>query len=620
MADDDPPNAGPPEAPPSNKVVDLEKRRARARQQALSAPYEARLDQARKKLPPGCPYTPVGFDGERYYLIDSQAYLRTATPHEMTQRWVVSVCGGAHWLKEHYPRFRQGKPVDGFQADAAAEHIMLGCHILGYWSESGRIRGRGAWPGVDDDLILHRGDHLLIAGRETPTGRHGEYVYPKRGALPRLPRERQAGGPHGPGALLLARLDTFQWQRGTFDAQLLLGWIGCSLVGGALPFRPHVLISGDFQTGKSLAQAVLAGLNGPGGSISVSDTSAAALWQSFDHDTLPAGIDEMESENAERADSIIRLARQASSGGLVLRGDSRHRAVEFVVRSCFCCSAISPPAMTAADASRFVTLQLLPLPVGIQHRPFDFSGLPQLGVALLRRIVDSYKRFRDELTPRAREALAGHGFQARTIDLYAPLIAMNEALLYDELGEDRLTRFASSRFMADILATAQSELTPDWRRCLDHLFAAPSDPRVRGCATMGDLVAAVARALQGSLFEGEADAADHARLKACGLKVEMIADDYGAEPVLVVANTHPELGRIFTGSRWASRSDAVASGWHHSLSRVPGAKPRRAVTRFSGGVITRALSLPLTLALPSDPAPPASPQPAAEQERRRQAH
>ena len=297
------------------KIADLAERRSRARAKALELPLAVRLAKARSVLPPRCPYEPVGFDGELYYVIDSQHHLRHNRPRDLSRSMMYSLAGDTLWLNESYPRTRAGKPVYGFAAERAVDDLMNACHLMGFWSMDQQIRGRGAWRGEDGDLILHRGDHLMIRARYVAVGRHGEFVYPMRPPLLAMAPDRQPEGPHSAAAELLARLDTFMWSRGTLDSWLMLGWICAAMVGGALDFRPHSFVTGEFQAGKSTLQLLMQCVMGRLGIVSVSDTTAAAIWQAFQCDTLPAGIDEMEAEDdPQRWRALIKLVRQGVLG------------------------------------------------------------------------------------------------------------------------------------------------------------------------------------------------------------------------------------------------------------------------------------------------------------------
>src|SRR5690606_32357795 len=124
------------------------------------------------------------------------------------------------------------------------------------------------------------------------------------------------------------------------------GWIGVALMGAALEWRPSIFVVGDAGTGKSeltgrrgLLRAVLGR-----SMLSTTNASEAGLYQIVGHDSLPIAIDELEGdEGVEQAQKIIKMARDAASGSIRIRGGQDHKGVEFQAQSSFSFSAINPP-------------------------------------------------------------------------------------------------------------------------------------------------------------------------------------------------------------------------------------------------------------------------------------
>ncbi|MBF9672485.1 hypothetical protein IAI19_11600, partial [Streptococcus pseudopneumoniae] len=77
------------------------------------------------------------------------------------------------------------------------------------------------------------------------------------------------------------------------------------------------------------------------GMIATTNATSAGLYQIVGHDTLPIGIDEIEGDDAgDQAQQIIKMARDAASGSMRIRGGADHKGVEFMARSAFLFSAI----------------------------------------------------------------------------------------------------------------------------------------------------------------------------------------------------------------------------------------------------------------------------------------
>ena len=627
MAGDDTPT---PESRPAanapGNVRSLADQRIRARAKAQEAkPLAVRLSKARIILPKNCPYEPVGHNGDWYYVIDAQHNLRAVKPDGIRRNMMASICDGSAWLQENYPRSRKGGGVNGIAIDNASDHLVRACHLMGTWTPDDSVRGRGAWRGEDGDLILHRGNHLVVGGKHMPTGRYDEFVYVQRPALPAISTERQLEGPNCAGAELLARLDTFAWTRSYLDSTLMLGWCCAAMVGGALDFRPHCWVTGEFQAGKSTLQLLLQCLFGHQGIISVTDTSAAGVWQAFQCDTLPVGLDELEAETDPRkAADTIKLARFGSSGGKILRGSATHAAESFVVRSCFCCSAILVPPMPSQDLSRFHVFSLMSHPSGVPTRPFSTDRLAVIGGALLRRLSDHFRRLVIEVIPAMREhMIEKYNFTRRSADLYATLFGAADVVMYDTLSLARLDALCDHRFMREILAEIDQEQTPEWMRSLYHLMTQRIDYRRPESPPVGELMAVIVRAMRSgapqrglfgddddALFAGddEGKARDaHHRLLNIGIRIASLPvsrdSPRGGERALyaIVANQHSGLADMFRNTVWQTSSNAAGGGgWSRALRRKEGAYALPNPTRFREGVRARAWAIPIDDVFPSD--------------------
>src|SRR5690606_9963036 len=159
--------------------------------------------------------------------------------------------------------------------------------------------------------------------------------------------------------------------------------------------------------------------------------SAAGVWQELGYATLPVMLDEAEAtEDNRQIDKLIRLARQASSGGMVLRGGADHGSAKFMARSCFLFSSIVIPPLEPADLSR---LAILELGARRGRPPFAIKAaeLRDLGEAMTRRLVDCWDRLPAALHA-YRQALEAEGMTARACDQFGTLLAVADVLLHDQ--------------------------------------------------------------------------------------------------------------------------------------------------------------------------------------------
>jgi hypothetical protein len=627
------------DGPDDPKVTRLDRRRRPPPPGVSPQPPDLREQRAKMLLGPECPYLPLGHDEGTYWVLDRDLVVRGLKPRDLSRNMMVSLAG-EKWLEARYPRTRKRKKgqdieVYGLAAEKAAAELMEACSVMGHWQPDDAVRGLGAWPGADGDLVLHRGDHLVIRGvnssgvRVAQLGLHSNFVYVPRRPLPSLPTGTRAQVLVDNAAReILQKLDTFRWGRGVYDSSLCLGWICCAILGAALKeFRPHGWIGAEFGAGKTTLQTYLTALFSAAGIVSVTDASAAGLWQAMGYDCIPIGVDEIEaSADPDRQLAIVKLLRQASSGALILRGGAGHRGASFTVRSAFLCSSIVIPPLASQDASRIVRLELIKDPPGVHRAPFSIEAAAEHGAALTLRLALHYPRFIRDVLPVARQMMIADGFSARTADLYSTLWAAYDVVLFDTFSPVRLTEWLRMRPTVLMKEHMEQELTPEWRRCVDHLSTSRTD-RVRAESdTFGELVGKGVKQLlrpsrvlvQATLFDDDGeeiavsgDEGDKAafsarnRLARFGLQLRRVVDEAGEIKVqLVIANAHRALAEVFAGTVWRTLPEAATGGgWAQVLRRAPGAQMSLGPMRFRGGVKVRAVILPIELML-GDPKKP----------------
>jgi hypothetical protein len=168
------------------------------------------------------------------------------------------------------------------------------CSRRGIFEPAGRLRGRGAHRLTGGGLVLHYGDEIATLrpranGDLRPlewhaAGLHDRMVYPA--AMP-LPRPWPRSVPPVAAIRVAELLRTWNWKRPALDPVLLLGAIGQGYIGGALPWRSNVWITGGRGTGKSAlngrpdeGQGIIPQLYGEA-LFRTGNTSAAAIRQSL---------------------------------------------------------------------------------------------------------------------------------------------------------------------------------------------------------------------------------------------------------------------------------------------------------------------------------------------------
>jgi len=510
------------------------------------------------------PFTALGHNHSRYYFLSHRTgQVASWAPQGFVRANLLELAPLTYW--EH-----AFGGTNGVDWTAASDVLISRCVDAGIYSPE-RQRGRGAWVDAGR-IVLHQGDQLVVDGQEL--GIHdieSDYVY-ERGARLRWPHSQPATA--ADCVPLLHLLTALPWKDAS-SAILFAGWLAIAPVCGALPWRPHVWLSGPAGSGKSwILEHVVAPILGPLALHVQSSTTEAGLRQSLGSDARPIVFDEAEQEDARSQSSmqrVLELARQASSetGAVIAKGSKDGDAVRFAIRSTFLLSSIGVGLMRRADESRVTCLQLRN-PLGGAEQ---FARVRELAAAAISRercaayvarstqlagvIRDNCEVF----ATAASEALRGR----RAGDQIGALLAGYWALREDGPA----TAEAAAHFVSELCLedyTPDSDST-DERRCLVHIL----EQRVR-VETAGHLVertlGELVEAASGNFADVPSEVAG-ATLMRYGLRV--------APDGLLVSTSHAALKTLLTGTPWAVN-------WSQYLVRLEGAAAQRKACRMAGQV------------------------------------
>lgn len=522
-------------------------------------------------LPPDCPVVPLGVAGCECIFIDTIGQVQTLSP-PFGKGHVLALFGGRmKYLNWAWPRFckkrKDGTFIDGFAAELASAALVEACFAQGPWDSVERVRGRGCWRSKDGGLVVHTGRVCLHEGRVSPPGFMDGYVYPNRPALP-SPWPEEVIGNRNPAKLLRPMFESWSWQRPEVDPTLLLGWIGAAFLGGALTWRPAVYITGDKATGKSTLQAVIKGLLGKY-LIDAVDTTGAGIYQHIQNDSLAIAVDEMEGEaDTRKSKAVLKLARIAASGGLMLRGGDRHNPVQFRARSSFLFSSINTPPLEPQDLSRMAILRLDRLPKGAVSPDVSEAAMQVIGRGILRRLMNEWHRMPETLQA-FREALASAGMDGRGQDTFGALLACADMIEFEGWDDSRLVRYGDDgegRAWADLMHVGQmaefEDAVANWRRCLSHLLG------VQVNAWRNGVQSAVGQVLE-ALFKRDDDMNEQkarVMLGQAGLGLIKRKGHYN-DFWLAVPNQNPLTRTLFEGSIWGG--EIGAGVWAGALRQSP---------------------------------------------------
>lgn len=539
---------------------------------------------------PECPVVPLGHADGTFWFLSPSGQVRGISDAKLNANGIRGLFEHRHdWLWAEFPRYgKDGKTRVGWGASEVQEWLIRGCASKGLFSADRSLRGEGAWR--DDKsggLVVHCGDAVLVDGAWEPPGRYGRWVYPAR---PPQPRPGLAPLSDAEAFELLSLLGTWNWKRPEIDPALMLGWVGCAIVCGALQWRPHVWLVGDKSGGKSWLHELLRNLLGDA-LESYANSSAAGIRDALEGAARPVALDELEAEETnDKANAIVELARIASQmgGGKGVRGSPGGGARYFAIHSTFIFSSILQPPLLPQDISRITQLDLEPLeatPAQSAAVLKRIRAAAKLGDKLRRRVLDGWARWEATLEAFS-SALAEAGHENRSASQFGTLLAMFDLITGN--GPPAAERVAELVAQLDARALlGQSDEMPDHLRCLHHLLTSDLDVYRHGeRRVLGEEVRLVADYMTLNQETTAAGGHAHQRLRNSGFAVVVLDD----KAYLAVSNTHTGVGRLFAGSHWGGRSGR-RPGWLQSLKRIEGVIPSPNNVKF-GGLASRALLIP----------------------------
>jgi hypothetical protein len=457
---------------------------------------------------------------------------------------------------ETFPRFNSKGIITGVDVGAACDALIQACTRAGNINVN-RIRGFGVWE-EDGRLIANTGEEIIESDRYI-------YSYP--------PGRVNLSSGLVPMDAVMEMLCLPNWAKPR-SGELVAGWAFVSVISGALPWRPHVAITGAAASGKSTALRAVGHLLSPVAEVFEGISTEAGIRQNLGYDARPAIIDELDAENTGdiyRIFRIVKLIRSSSSAtGAVARGTPDGTPHNFSTRASFLIGAINMRRIGAADSTRIVRLEMRPPQNPRETRPRVIDLLDRLkgvGPAFCRRAID--------LAPDTIASIpilhrAMPAIQERHADNMATLMAGYWVALNGRTIAPVEAQTLVDDFLPAIEGHQEDASEDDTLSCLNWLLAF----QIRVDA---DLTLILGQALSESLYTEKPNSYVEEQLRNLGIKLEGKG--------FLVATSHRGLEQIFRGSRWE------ASLWASALERWPNARmvPQR---RFGGGARSRAVWLP----------------------------
>jgi putative DNA primase/helicase len=549
--------------------------------QQPSLPVDPGEDEA---LLPQSFFTVLGYDGDDYYFFhhEKQQVLKR-TRGDFSDIGLVELAE-LQWWEEHFPN-PTGK--GGINRVQAFEWIIKLAHARGVYDPR-QVRGRGAWRD-NGRVVFHHGDYLTVDNDRVPvSGIRSRWVYPVSRSMPPA-AEVMLSDEEGRHILETAKMA--RWSRPA-SAALLAGWVFLGPVCGALPWRPHIWITGAAGSGKSwlyenFVNNLLSGIGEP----FQGDSSEPGIRQVVRADAVPVLIDEFEpndEKDRQRMKSVLTMIRQASSetAAQTAKGTLSGQGVRFHIRSMFCLASINTMLDKDSDESRITKLVLRPAASGeadnweqLQERMHEIerdgawpSRMLARALHLLPTILENVKVFCDAATEKFGTRRMG--------DQFGTLMAGAWCLCSSKVATPEQAAKAISTY--DWTEYIENREVDDPEKALRAIMEAKINQKGES-VSVGTLVTIAA----GEVVEGLTMEQKVAKRVLVEHGMQISANH------LLFENGSLSLQKLISDTSYAS-------DLRGQLLRLPGAK-RFEPRRFATGAQSRSVGIPLEMVVSDEP-------------------
>ena len=215
--------------------------------------------------------------------------------------------------------------------------------------------GRGAVRLSNGAIAYHLGDRLLVGGRIYDLNDNDDRVWLAEPSLD-LGQESTVAQTQAIAKAVMG----YRWATKD-DGRRFLGWMVAAIVGGALEWRPHLMLTAPSTWGKTwLLKNVLERFLGPL-LTSVSDATPAAIAKVTEHASLPIAIDEAEPSEDWVLELLKTLRAASSDFGSRIRVSPTGGVNFQQARFCALLSGTVAPLLGRADNTRITPVGFGPM-------------------------------------------------------------------------------------------------------------------------------------------------------------------------------------------------------------------------------------------------------------------
>lgn len=305
------------------------------------------------------------------------------------------------------------------------------------------------------------------------------------------------------------------------------------------------------------------------------DFSVAGVRNALMNEARAIALDEAEGET-DRVVQIIDLLRRMSDGegASIVRSNAGQSSITSHVTGTAYMTAINPPMLAPQDRSRITELELDPADASNGARVKGAIDWAAKASGVLReRALCGWPRFQRNFAIYRAAILEmecdGARPDGRQADQVGTLLAASDMMLHDEPIDALAARETVDIYRDYIFGImGQDEEESDARQCFGHLMTSQVESWERGSKlNIGQL-------LEEAIEPGSAPERQRQTLRIHGMAV--IFDQTTQAPILLVANRHGGLARIYRETRWKD------GGWKRALGRLRGVEPFDRAVTFAG--------------------------------------
>lgn len=404
------------------------------------------------------------FEGNNYIYSYYRQSLVMLTSKDFTKQNMINILG-LEYLNEKYPVFnnkgdRVGYDLSNLQNDLVKECVNRGIYQLD------TIKGFGVYkdPLSKGNLIINTTEIWGTCDSFDGSRVRGNIVFQKDLDLivSKISKEITKEEANE----LYDFFNSWNFKRGRQDIYFLVGWLMTAMLAGALDWLTHASLTGPRGTGKSTLMDILSNILDRLGLLANGSSSEAGIRQKVRNASCGVLLDETEAD-AYRLNQILTMFRNANDGkAQQLMGTSDQKGTSYQLKFAGFLAGICPPALSPADASRFLMLELNPLDTTKNSaKTLDVKWQSDIGKKLLMFCINNYNllnKYKNDFT----DLMLAKGADNRYCATNAGLIGNSYALY----GEGQTKEQFLNNFDMDKQKDLNNE--KDEEKLLDYLLAA----------------------------------------------------------------------------------------------------------------------------------------------------